>query len=846
MTTNQTKLALYSFGGTPTAHYLVDSDDVGTQPPTPVRAPSHHIIALDVSGSMYGDIATVRSTIEKVLTLEEFNDDTLKVTLITYSSHGDCRIHFKRVPVSEVMAAGSKHIEEIRNLRVRGLTGISQALVQAELCIDDSETTAISLHTDGYANDPSPYAESRNINAALDALAKHPNAFCNTVAYRNWCDFTLLDTIANRLSGKCIRAGSAKSVYTALHDTTALLIGGVAPVIDADIGSYDYLCFVSRSAHKCLGGDASLQIRGLKDSDDKTVYRYREITAADFAASHAPLCGTAPLYAFSRTQLANGNPVAAKYALVASRNATLLNAHARALTATQIADMAAGIEEYLYDATTKVASMTAGYGLQQTGPAVIDVLNLLGEHASGFRVDLTALNASYKRMGVKRIAGTRGPDGTIIKPEYKLKATSGVWSDVSGVDLNKNTATANIRLVQKANLVRQADGEVITEVAGIPLDLKDYRNYTVVSDGAINLPELVIRVHTKPLHEALVVCGATHEAFDPKKSILLDFSNWAVVPYDQDFTVPVGTFDKLVRLTVLDKILSGVLKEDAATVAYTAEQVAELKAHCLSPALYFTAPSTTPYTDLKDALSSGSVDTRTTSKIEIGTPEITNIGKLKSGNAYFQRRFTLTDTDGNEVKKPTLDMRGYMVGIKKLSARTKLDAVDVLSYPIYCDFLGVGTNTGTLRDIIQHDVTGLSLNDTADLLMAAGATPATQPAPQGTLLRLHKAVKASVEGIYATHIRPLVFYCGSTGLLPDGGTTMTAEALQAKYPDISLSKAEKEEGMFTEMPGGHLLTVFLQSAYFSTPKGYEEALAINETKAVVAKQASPAPMAAAV
>ena len=84
--TNITKFALRNFKGTPTRYFRVEAEDLTAQATVEVRKPSHHILVLDRSGSMYGDIGDVKSTVEKLLTLSEFRDPTLKVSLISYSS----------------------------------------------------------------------------------------------------------------------------------------------------------------------------------------------------------------------------------------------------------------------------------------------------------------------------------------------------------------------------------------------------------------------------------------------------------------------------------------------------------------------------------------------------------------------------------------------------------------------------------------------------------------------------------------------------------------------------------------------------------------------------------------
>lgn len=812
----RTKFALHNFSGKPVAFYLVEGENIVAAPKT-VRAPSHHILIIDVSGSMYCDMDAIRSSVEKLLTLEEFNDDSLKISLISYASSGDCKVHFSKTTVGQVMAPNSKFLTEIRNLRTRGMTGISQALLAAEKLIDDSETTCISLHSDGYANDPSPYAEATNLVNAANLIAKHPTAFCNTVAYRSNCDFPLLTAIANKLSGTCVQASGIKQMYQALHDTTALLMGNVASVIEAGIADFDFITFVSRKGRKVLGGTDSLQVKGLAADDDKTVYRYRKVSEADFNASPAPLDESTPVLAFARTQVALGNLNTAKFALCTTRNKALLG-HFRALVGNEIAAMAADVETVLFDNTTWAG--VKEYGIGTKGPSVLDVLGVLAQYQGSLRVNLDTLAVGYKRRGLKRVAGSRDDQGVITKPAYKLQTPRDKTSvAVSGIEFNRNTATCNIRLAQKATLIETATGNVIEQVAGIPLDLRDFNNYTVVGDGAVNIPVLPIRTSDKRCFAALKALGVVSGEFNPESEISIDLSKLAVVDFDGDFSVPAGTFAKLTKLTVLQKILSGALKE-AAPPALTPEQVEALKAHCLSPALYFNAPTCNPYADLTTALANGEVDTRISYKVEIGDLQITNLGKLKSGNAYLQRRFDAT-LDGKPVEKPTLDLfgnPGVVWSIKKLSARTKLDAVDDASYPIYEEFLGLGSN-GSLAGVLAL-VGGGPLTD---LLKVAGDTLVEN------LTVLRRSVEDAIDEIYRKDISPLVFYVGSTGIIPDGlgaGSALTADGLTAKHPNVSLAKAEKEEGRFYLLPGGHLLTVYAEGEYFSTEAGVKVASAL--------------------
>jgi hypothetical protein len=206
------------FFGNPVDYYVVE--DHLPPAPVPQRQMSHHVVVVDVSGSMYGEISNTRSIIEKVMTVEEFANADQHVSLISYSSKGDVTVHFDHVPVKKVLATGSSYVEQIRSLRAKALTCASQAFELALSLVRKDETTAITLHTDGFFNDPTPLSEQRTFDALIERARPVRNLFVNAVAY-GYADFPLLSKIANAVSGKAVRASSTKEVFEALHDTSA-------------------------------------------------------------------------------------------------------------------------------------------------------------------------------------------------------------------------------------------------------------------------------------------------------------------------------------------------------------------------------------------------------------------------------------------------------------------------------------------------------------------------------------------------------------------------------------------------------------------------------------------------
>jgi hypothetical protein len=813
------KFATHDYLGRPKALYRVEEVAL-TAPPTPTRKASHHVLVIDRSGSMWGELDAVKGMVEKVLTLEEYKDSEMLVSVLSYSSSGDWTAHIERAKVEDVMAPGSKHVEAIRKIRVTGLTCISQGLRAAKDLCHAGETTCVTLHSDGYANDRSPGAEKREIDALVEEFRKLTDVFVNTIAYNHWSDFKLLSYIANACGGTCFQTPTAKELFNTLHQTADLLAGQVVPTVEVLPEGADYTAFVSVAARKVLGASGALSVRGVKAEHDRIAYRYHRLEQAQYDALNEPVCGdgasVTPVLAFASAKIAEGRLNEAKYAVVSSRDLTLLEEHARALTNPQVAAMAAAVQAVLFDGIPATHIQSKTFGFPNAGQAsVMRVLGILGKYAKDIEVDVAALRKDYKRRGVRRIPGTRNPDGTVTPPTHKTVPRSEGWAKVRSFDLNRNTATVNMLVARPVDLVDVATGATVPEVAGINLDLESFNNYTVVGDGELNLARIPLRITNKRLHRELVDVGALSAGdLDPKATYEVVLDGRPLVAYDATFDAKVfaGVFDRVARIKALSSILSASLKEKSD--AYTDDQIAALKSHYLSASMFFSPPSTTEYADLQVALSDGSVDTRISYKVDFGTPTMLTVGDLYSANAFLERHFTL-NRNGADEKKPKFDMRwdaGATYGYKALSARTKLNACDDLQKPIFEDFLGLKATSavrGILASVGAADDTIQAFYDAA-----AGKVSTDKAVEVFTDTRRH--LEAAVEAEYEA-VSSVVFFIGASGLLPDefgGPKAMSADDAKAAYPDLSIGKSESD-GTFYDV-GGTILSVYPKAEYFST------------------------------
>lgn len=779
------KFALRDFSGKPVSYYIARE----VTPPKPVveKTIAHHIVVVDRSGSMYGVMNDTKMMVEKVMTIEEYKDSELLLSLISYSSEGDVTTHFSRRKVSDILTPGSAEIESLRQIRATSLTCASQAL-EAAAGLVESETTAITLHTDGWFNDRSPGAEKKKIDKILKDLEKKPNVFVNCVSHGNYTDFTYLSSIANRMSGSCVVAKNIKELYDALHDTTALLAGRVTPAIPVGIGDADWQIALNLSQKKVNGSSVDLTIRGTKPEDQLKIYRFSRVSEVTYNKS-AELEGACAdvIAAFARTKLAEGKINEAKFALVALRDVALLRKHYNALSSDRLRAFALDLDDLMNGHSS--LRVDAGYGLPQIGKPLTDLFELLNENRSKFAVHLPFFSQTYTRRGIRKLNGTFDESGTYKPNEVELVEVDSFEADpfveVSSFDVNTSEATINMTTSRSAEL--QKNGTRVPRVAGKKLDLSIIKSYTVIADGEVNAAVLPLLVNDKTLFASLQEGGWVPSDAPFGEVVFITLSQFPVVPL-RETAADAPDFDELLsyaQALVAEKILKAVLPAEAkGAQEWTPEQIAELKSYGLTPTLFFSAPSSVPYTDRDKAIAEGWIDSYTKYTVSFGTEHATDLRtSLWSANEMLQRFYEIEG-----IKKPKFSDLASSEGKLSQKVIKKPVMLDKLVFPVISSYIDQGVHAWPVE-------------------------------------RIKRALDGLKDTIRETeaHLSALALMIGSTGLIPEtwDAKILTAEQLAARHDTIDIPKAHADGTFFDT--NGIYLGVHAEVSWYSTPKGLEEA-----------------------
>lgn len=798
---NQSKFQVYDFSGKVRNRFVVNQRSLTTAVPKVTK--KHHIMIVDRSGSMYYCMNDLKESLKKILALHEYMDESMLVSLVSYSSKGDMTVHFQAKPVSSIKPS------EIDQLRATNMTCISQSLQMIRGMIDKNHATGITLHSDGFANDPSSFTEKTAIFDACAQLAKE-NVFVNTVAHSDYADFQLLSAVANKVSGRCVKVNGVKQLYDSIVDTFNVLKSGASAVSHVDLNSDDYLLYVSPSDGRIIGGASGMDLAAVDPSNPGNMYGLKGVDEKTYNADPVPEEQASPVvYAFARAKLAEGNINMAKYTLASIANVELFETYWRASSSSDLAKLANALEEHAFGKATKSVILSKPIVIKDT-VTVLDVLSTMDKFKGAFVLSVDKFLKGYDRRGVKRINGERDENGNLTEPWLELDYPGDkTRAAITGIEVSTTSANVSINVIQKCRLIKKADRTPITQVAGLMVDsLTSFRSYTIIGDGELTVSDLPVYISDKKAFEALVNLGVVYDGQNKasKATVIMpdgtpkngfDFNTeYRIVLNDLPITkinVDSAKMDDVIKKIFLAKILgslfNSVVKEESATL--TAEQIAELKKHYLSKNMNINFPTTTSYVKLEDAISAGKVDVRSSFKIRFGTNGIYGADSFRSANDFIERMYApIGAVKGDEYDcSKILEMVQWTE--KSLSAKSKSTVADALQKQVF-DYILLGkSDSAGVENFLKE------AKADAAIKAMQGKVSTTKDWFVKAFSDSAKAIEKYSQELYMENMFPVTFYVGSFGMAPDewNSPVLSADAVKKQWPDAKIGKNEAD-GLF--------------------------------------------------
>lgn len=461
-----------------------------------VPAPIHHLIAIDISGSMYGDLPALRDHLKNRLSTVVGEADT--VSLVWFSGNGQCGTLVKGMKVRGVSDLSALHKSIDRYLVATGLTGFKEPLKEVGSIISDlrksNPESLINFFfmTDGYENQNS----EKDVLDLCRELSKQVDSAA-IVEYGWHCNRPLLAKMTEALGGKQIFSedftsyadafegsltGSTKRVPVKLDQPAA---GSVFAIAGADL-----LNFTPDAA-------GVVQIpEGLGAIAYQTSASGKPFDRATDAQGE--------VWAFAAQLASRGDANGVFEVLGALGDVALVNQFTNCFSKEDYSRF----HEAALGASTDAAKRYAdGYDPKAVPPAnAYTVLHLLAELSSSEENLLYPYHEAFKyeRIG----AATEQTDpGLKLVPADKSKGYP-----VSGIVWNETRPNVSMRV--------KIDGTVTlpaTRHPKLPASIESfiYRNYTVVRDGILHtrtLPVSLARSSFDKLQAHGLLAGETWAA----------------------------------------------------------------------------------------------------------------------------------------------------------------------------------------------------------------------------------------------------------------------------------------------------------------------------------------------
>lgn len=499
-----------------------------------VPAPIHHLIAIDISGSMYSDLPQLRVHLKnKLATLVGFEDT---VSLIWFSGRGQFGTLVEAMKVKGVADLSSLHKAIDRFLVPTGLTGFKEPLQQVGVIVDRLKEKApgalfnLFFMTDGYDNqwtDKEILALCTMLERKLDSAAVVEYGWC--------CNRPLLTKMAEALGGNLVFSENFQSYAVAFEGA----LGGKTKKIPLKLAaapSDGYVFAVSGEHVLTFVPDADgvvLVPEGLNSvafftNEAGEAFDHAKHTDAHVFAALVPLAQRMQTDAVFSVLGALGD-----VALVNLFSSCFSKEDYNRFQASALAAAVDPLKRYAegYDANA-VPKEDAYTVLELLSDLASSDQNLFYPYHSAF---------SYERIGAARAANT---DEVTFSVADKAKGYP-----ISGLVWSEDRPNVSIRV--------KVDGEVslpASRPAGVPATVPSfiYRAYTIIRDGIVHTRKMPVAL-TKETFEKLQTNGLlAGEAWEAGKVYVLEYPKVPAINRKMVKSVTAkDTFDKVIQLARL-------------------------------------------------------------------------------------------------------------------------------------------------------------------------------------------------------------------------------------------------------------------------------------------------------
>jgi hypothetical protein len=587
--------------------YLVNQRfDAAKTETKPVEVPTNHLVVLDCSGSMYGELPKIREQLKRKLPKLIGENDTL--SMIWFSGRGQCGVLIDGEPVSTLTDLNTINKAIDRWLQPQGLTGFKDPLIETQKLIKSLGAkrpgSAFSLFflSDGCDNCCSRSDILKTAEETAQGLAA-----ATFVEYGYYADRPLLTAMAERSGGQLIFA-EAFDKYVPMFESAMQKrpMGGkrVEVSVQGDpIGGFvwtqnegDLITF------GLTGGKASVP-----ESTKDVWYLSPNIVGTVEGKGAVSVEATTASYAAISLFSIRMKPDVVLPFLKLTGDVAFVTRFGGLYGKQKYTEFMEEAKAAVFDESKR---LTKGYNSnalpRDDAFTVLDVLNLLATDEDN-RVLLDHEAFKYSRIGRARVDAvsllTAGELAELAKLTEEMRTTKdlkkaqGISAKITAItskpdplkfvadpapegypvsSLTYNEENPNVSfLVRKTGKVDISNHAPDAVKAKIPSDFPTFvfRNYAVVKDGLVNIEVLPAKLSQKTIETLFAAHKDGRLPDDALKTssdhVLINFKALPVINRQQVKTVSAKTLFEnewaLIKTQAAQKVYKSVLKEKFGT-----------------------------------------------------------------------------------------------------------------------------------------------------------------------------------------------------------------------------------------------------------------------------------------
>jgi hypothetical protein len=731
----------------------------------------HHILIIDRSECMERYAFKVGHFLTKLLTLEEYHEQRTQVSLIFFDESQSLHSPIQRTSISDILSFDSKLSDIISQTKIKktNRSHLSSSTVIENL-ISPNEFTIISLNT----HEPlTPHLNRglQTISVLLQKITQN-NLVINCLSYGQESTLTALDSIANRGHGIAIRAEGLRHTYDSIFNSISDRVALTNACAQIKVSPLESWVLVNPATGNVNVGQSDITVSSISKSQPSRLYtirklsRLQELTTPPLTRASTPkesLCYLALAYWYIISEKKFNY---AKYALLASNDTELIAQYSKALTKTEIQLWCIALKEKLVLGNISLPQQINRPILNSVLPSaspliptIQDLFELLKKHRSSIYISKSHLTNNYQHRGLQNIIKSESLSHQRHRPnfEYRPKTPHHDYQ-LHDIKIAHYGATINIITREAVSLYR-AKGIQVTEMEGINLDkLAMFRTYTMVADGLVHHPILMIKIQSKRLHHALKQQGFIREDYSPNQVTALNLSKLRIIKSPTKQPSASQRFEAIIYMKFMVSFLNAYLGSYSDQL--TQDQISLLRTFNITPTLSVSVPSSRLNTNLSQAIESGLIHQRNTTRMELGSYDFGLMSKLPSAMRFIKDTYRVFE-HGKWRKPNSLDE--FTSLDFKVPSRLKPTPLRALLRPLCDDILNIGEGAA-LRSILKK----YAPNINAELIIQILQSKHTdQGLWQEPLRQLRDVFKRSLRRINDEWLSPTILYIGSSGLLPD-------------------------------------------------------------------------------